>query len=216
MQIIKKLWQLAPRVLRSLIIATLIVTLTGGGTAVLGARSQPSQLQRPDPNLIARAIPGKYTIPPSCSVPIIPSVLTEEEIQLRQYLVDFAKYIEEQAELDLEANLTVRQDVLGIEKFRLECEIMVLQAQQILQTNNQHDSTPSIPEPNITTREVALRQRQFDIAKQIDADELVSHEAGLVSLNRVWTARRTRTDAEILLLQAIVQRDMQNKQTSPE
>lgn len=188
--------------------------MTGISTAAFGAQRRPtlpSSPEQPDSRLIARALPGVYSVPQSCSVPIIPSIVTEQEIELRQYQADFAKYIEEQAELDRQANLTSSQDMLAIEKFRLDCEIKVLQARQMLQVANERPPQFT-PELAITSREVALRKRQLEIAKQIDDDEIVSHEAGVASLNRVWTARRDRIDAEILMLQAQVKQDMQNEQ----
>ena len=184
-----------------LLITVLLILVTGSST--LGARTLdlPAQPQ-PDSRLIAnRVLPGVYTVPSTCSVPIVPDIVTEEEIELRQYQVDFAKYIEEQATLDQQATLTLERDVLAIEKFRLDCEIMVLRARQLLQTTADGAVTPPST-PDITAQEIALRNRQFQIAKQIDEEELISHKAGIVSLNSVWTARRARIDAEILLHQA--------------
>lgn len=203
-----------PVLLRSLLIASFVVILAGVSTATLAAQRQPAPPTSPnqsDTPLIARALPGVYAVPSSCSVPIIPSIVTAEEIELRQYQAEFAKYIEEQAELDRQANLTNSQDVLAIEKFRLDCEIKVLQARQILEARTQQ-SQPDTPNIAVTAREVALRQRQLDIAKQIDEGEIISHEAGVVSLNRVWTARRERIDAEILMLQTTIQQERQNQQ----
>ncbi len=215
MKTLKRLWLLLPGLLRSLLIAGLVVIMTGISTKALGAQRQPAQLSRPDSHLMARALPGVYVVPQSCSVPIISSIVTEKEIELRQYQADFAKYIEEQAELDRQANLTSSQDLLAIEKFRLDCEIKVLQARQMLEAGNQQSSQFTL-ELAVTSREVSLRKRQLEIAKQIDHDEIISHEAGVVSLNRVWTARRDRIDAEILMLQATVKQEMQQARSNPE
>ena len=173
--------------------------------------SSESSQSSSDAMLIARALPGVYAVPSTCSVPIIPSIITEEELQLRQYQTDFAKYIEEQAELDRQAALTAKRDVLSIEKFRLDCEIMLMRAKQLLEVK---DTALPLPNPKVTPQEVAFRKRQFQIAKEIDNDEIIAHEAGVASLNRVWTARRERIDAEILLLQATVQQEIQSMQNN--
>lgn len=216
MKYLKHMWQFAPRIVRSLLIAILVIFVAGVSTTALGAAPKVPQpqsiLKQSDSGLSTRrrTSPGIYTVPSSCSVPIIPSIVTEEEIKLRQYQVDFVKYIEQQAKLDQEATLTSTQDVLAVEKFRLDCEIMLLRAQQILQA----DDTEPLPELPITNQEVELRKRQFEIAKQIDEDELIAQQAGLASLNNVWKARQERTDAEILLLQATTQQKMQDKKTA--
>ncbi|MDV3349312.1 hypothetical protein D0962_01555 [Leptolyngbyaceae cyanobacterium CCMR0082] len=224
----QRTWRFAPNVLQSLIVAILCIGLAsvsamgarmpasfplhssngGDGQSSLESSSESSQSSS-DVRLIARALPGVYAVPSTCSVPIIPSIITEEEIQLRQYQTDFAKYIEEQAELDRQAALTAKRDVLSIEKFRLDCEIMVLHAKQLLEAK---DMALPLSEPTVTSQEVAFRKRQFQIAKEIDNDEIIAHEAGVASLNRVWTARRERIDAEILLLQATVQQEAQDRQ----
>lgn len=195
--------QRAPKVLRSLLIAILVVIMAG--TTVLAARV--SQPELPDAQLIAaRALPGVYSVPSTCSVPIIPAAVTAKEIELRQYQLDFAKFIEEQANLDREAALTTSRDVLSIEKFRIDCEIMLLQAKRLLESDN---TLPALP-ATVTQQQIELRKRQFEIAKQIDAEEAIAQEAGVASLNRVWAARRTRIDSEILLVQAIVQERLQD------
>ncbi|MEO0738752.1 MAG: hypothetical protein AAFZ35_18310 [Cyanobacteria bacterium J06649_12] len=216
MKDIKHLWKLAPTVLRSLLIAVLVIAVAGFSTAAVGVGTQslpaiPSSASpppQPDSRLIARALSGAYTIPTACSVPIIPAIVTEEEVELRQYQADFAQFIEEQAELDSEVNLTSQRDVLAIRKFRLDCQIMLTRAQQALQSNN-IDPTFDIA---ITPQEVELRQRQFELAKQIDSDAVVAQEAGVASLNRLWSARRARIDADILLTQAKVQQRLQARQ----
>ena len=212
----KHLWKLAPTVLRSLLIAVLVIAVAGFNTAAVGVGTQslpaiPSSASPPpqsDSRLIARALSGAYTIPTACSVPIIPAIVTEEEVELRQYQADFAQFIEEQAELDSEVNLTSQRDVLAIRKFRLDCQIMLTRARQALQSNN-IDPTFDIA---ITPQEVELRQRQFELAKQIDSDAVVAQEAGVASLNRLWSARRARIDADILLTQAKVQQRLQARQ----
>ena len=85
---------------------------------------------------------------------------------------------------------------------------MLTRAQQALQSNN-IDPTFDIA---ITPQEVELRQRQFELAKQIDSDAVVAQEAGVASLNRLWSARRARIDADILLTQAKVQQRLQARQ----
>ena len=216
MKDMKHLWKLAPTVLRSLLIAVLVIVVAGFSTAAVGVGTQSlpaipssaSPLPQPDSRLIARALSGAYTIPTACSVPIIPAIVTEEEVELRQYQADFAQFIEEQAELDSEVNLTSQRDVLAIRKFRLDCQIMLTRARQALQSNN-IDPTFDIA---ITPQEVELRQRQFELAKQIDSDAVVAQEAGVASLNRLWSARRARIDADILLTQAKVQQRLQARQ----
>jgi hypothetical protein len=210
MNTLKSLWQLAPTLLRSLLIAILVVVMAGVSTATLGAQRGVSQsTDTADSPLIARALPGLYSIPSSCSVPLIPSILTEEEIQLRQFQADFAKYIQEQAKLDQAANLTSQQDVWAIEKFQLDCEIMVIRAQQILRAGVPQ---PTPEELTVTPKEIELRKRQLAIAKEIDDYEITAHEAGIATLNRVWSARRGRIDAEILLLQSTVKQRIRNEQ----
>ncbi|MEL6128651.1 MAG: hypothetical protein AAFR30_01960 [Cyanobacteria bacterium J06628_4] len=219
MKDIKHLGKLAPTVLRSLLIAVLVIAVAGFSTAAVGVGTQPLAIPastttpQSDSRLIARALSGAYTIPTACSVPIIPALVTEDEIELRQYQVDFAKFIEEQAELDRQVNLTSQRDVLAIEKFRLDCEIMLTRAEHILQSNNIEPTTFDIA---ITSEEVELRKRQFELAKQIDNDAVVAQEAGVASLNRLWSARRARIDADILLTQATVQRRMQARQRDSE
>lgn len=214
MKDIKHLWKLAPTVLRSLLIAVLVIAVAGFSTAAVGVGTQPLAIPssapppQSDSRLIARALSGAYTIPTACSVPIIPALVTEEEIELRQYQADFAQFIEEQAELDREVNLTSQRDVLAIRKFRLDCQIMLTRAQQALQSNNIEPTFDTA----ITPQEVELRKRQFELAKQIDSDAVVAQEAGVASLNRLWSARRARIDADILLTQATVQRRMQARQ----
>ena len=156
--------------------------------------------------IAARALPGSYSVPSTCSVPIIPALVTEKEIKLRQYQLDFAKFIEEQANLDREAALTMSRDVLSIERFRLDCEIMLLRAKQILDSNSDYP----LPAVKITPQEIELRKSQFDISKQLDEEESLAQEVGVASLNRVWSARRSRTNSEILLLQATVQKRLQD------
>lgn len=193
-----------------LLIAILVVVMAGVSTAAVGTGSQ-TPTDTSDSRLIARALPGVYSMPPVCSVPIIPSIVTEEEVTLRQFQADFAKYIQGQAALDQEAAITALQDVLAIERFQLDCEILVIRAQQILRAG----PPPATPaDLAITTKEIELRKRQLAIAKQLDEDEILAHEAGIVSLNRVWSARRARIDAEILLLQATVKQSMQNDQNN--
>ena len=199
-----------PVLLRSLLIAGVVVIIAGVSVATSAAQRPPAlPISLEQTPLIARALPGVYSVPSSCSVPIIPSIVTAEEIELRQFQADFAKYIEEQAELDRQASLTNSQDVLAIEKFRLDCEIKVLQARQILAAPASPAATPNL---GITSQEVALRKRQLDIAKQIDDGEIIAHDAGVASLNRVWAARRDRIDAEILMLQATIQQERQRQQ----
>ena len=214
MKQLKHMWQFAPRILKSLLIAVLVIAVAGFSTVAVGVGTQPLAIPSsvppppPDSRLIARALSGAYTIPTACSVPIIPAIVTEEEVELRQYQADFAQFIEEQAELDSEVNLTSQRDVLAIRKFRLDCQIMLTRARQALQSNN-IDPTFDIA---ITPQEVELRQRQFELAKQIDSDAVVAQEAGVASLNRLWSARRARIDADILLTQAKVQQRLQTRQ----
>ena len=209
MKQLKHMWQFAPRILKSLLIAVLVIAVAGFSTAAVGVGTQPLPADPlPDSRLMARALSGAYTIPAACSVPIIPALVTEAEIELRQYQADFARFIEEQAELDHEVNLTSQRDVLAIEKFRLDCEIRLTRAQQVLQSNNIEPKFDIA----ITPREVELRKRQFELAKQIDNDAVVAQEAGVASLNRLWSARRGRIDADILLTQATVQQKMQARQ----
>ncbi|MEM7064332.1 MAG: hypothetical protein AAF572_14345 [Cyanobacteria bacterium P01_B01_bin.77] len=196
--------------MRSLLIAVLIITLAGLHSTTLAARHIMPQIQNSapsDPQLMAaRALPGVYSVPSFCSVPIIPAIVTEDEIELRQYQADFAKF----AKLDREASLTLQRDVLAIERFRLDFEVKVLQAKQSLQTG----SSVPLPRVPVTPQEVELRKRQVAIAKQIDAEESVAQEAGIASINSVWAARRTLIDTEILLLQATVQQRLQNTQNN--
>lgn len=207
------LWQLAPRFLRSLLIAILVVIMAGVSTGAWGADGARSQPEQSDSQLIAaRALPGIYSVPSTCSVPIIPALVTEEEIQLRQYQLDFATFIEEQANLDRDAAITMSRDVLSIERFRIDCEIMLLRAKQILDSNNDYP----LPAIKTTPQEIELRKSQFDISKQLDAEEALAQEVGVASLNRVWAARRSRTDSEILLLQATVQKRLQDIPTETE
>ncbi|MEM1251154.1 MAG: hypothetical protein AAGI69_01885 [Cyanobacteria bacterium P01_H01_bin.21] len=212
MKYVKHMGRLAPKALRSLIII-LVVILAATSTAAIAARgpvtpSSPVDRAVNTEPLIARApLPGVYTVPSSCSVPIIPALLTPDEIELREYQADFAKYIEEQATQEQEINLTAQRDVLAIERFRLDCEIMLLQARQLLDSD-----TSILIGPKVTDQEIELRKRQVQLAQQIDDKEIVSHEAGVASLNRVWTARRARIDAEILLLQATVKQRLQTRQ----
>ncbi|MEM9483116.1 MAG: hypothetical protein AAGA83_05435 [Cyanobacteria bacterium P01_F01_bin.116] len=185
-----------------------ILVIIVAGTAVLGASNSQQAVELPASSQIAaRALPGIYSVPSSCSVPIIPAIITEQEIELRQYQLDFAKFIEEQATLDKEAALTSSRDVLAIEKFRIDCEIMVTRAKQILTSE---DVSP-LPTIQVTPQEVELRKRQFEIAKQIDEEEATAQEAGVASLNRVWAARRSRTDSEILFIQAKIQEKLQEE-----
>lgn len=209
----KRLWQIAPKVLRSLLIAILVVIMAGASTGAWGADGARSQPEQSDSQLIAaRALPGSYSVPSTCSVPIIPALVTEKEIKLRQYQFDFAKFIEEQANLDREAALTMNRDVLSIERFRLDCEIMLLRAKQILDSNSDYP----LPAVKITPQEIELRKSQFDISKQLDEEESLAQEVGVASLNRVWSARRSRTNSEILLLQATVQKRLQDIPTETE
>ena len=214
MKQLKHMWQFAPRILKSLLIAVLVIAVAGFSTVAVGVGTQPLAIPSsvppppPDSRLIARALSGAYTIPAACSVPIIPALVTEAEIELRQYQADFARFIEDQAELDRQVNLTSQRDVLAIEKFRLDCEIRLTRAQQVLQSNNIEPKFDIA----ITPREVELRKRQFELAKQIDNDAVVAQEAGVASLNRLWSARRGRIDADILLTQATVQQKMQARQ----
>ncbi|MGD1949955.1 MAG: hypothetical protein ACFB14_09940 [Leptolyngbyaceae cyanobacterium] len=200
MKYVKHLGRLAPKALRSLIIILAVILTATAAIAARGpATPSPVDGAADTELLIARALPGVYTVPSACSVPIIPALLTPDEIELREYQADFAKYIEEQATQEQEVNLTAQRDVLAIERFRLDCEIMLLQARQLLDTD-----APILVGPKVTDQEIELRKRQVQLAQQIDDKEIVSHEAGVASLNRVWTARRARIDAEILLLQATV------------
>ena len=202
--------RLAPKALRSLSIIILAIILAATSTAAIAARGPATPSPVNTEPLIARApLPGVYTVPSSCSVPIIPALLTPDEIELREYQADFAKYIEEQATQEQEVNLTAERDVLAIERFRLDCEIILLQARQLLDTD-----TPVLVGPKVTDQEIELRKRQVQLAQQIDDKEIVSNEAGVASLNRVWTARRARIDAEILLLQATVKQRLQTRQGS--
>ena len=83
---------------------------------------------------------------------------------------------------------------------------MLLQAKRLLESDN---TLPALP-ATVTQQQIELRKRQFEIAKQIDAEAAIAQEAGVASLNRVWAARRTRIDSEILLVQAIVQERLQD------
>lgn len=178
------------------------------GAAVLGAGRSQQAVELPDSDRIAaRALPGIYSVPSSCSVPIIPAIVTEKEIELRQYQLNFAKFIEEQANLDKEAALTSSRDVLAIERFRIDCDIMLMRANQALASE---DVFP-LPTFQVTPQEIELRKRQFEIAKQIDDEEAIAQEAGVASLNRVWAARRSRIDSEILFVQATAQRKLQEQ-----
>ncbi len=184
--------------------------------ATLAAQRRGAQLpalNASDSRLIARALPGTYSVPTTCSVPIIPSILTAEELELRQFQADFAKYIHEQAKLDQEVAITTLQDVLAIEKFQLDCEIKVIQAQELLRAGLPQ---PTPEELAVNAKEVELRKRQLAIAKRLDDDEIIAHEAGAVSFNRVWAARRARIDAEILMQQATVKQKMLNEQRHSE
>ncbi|MEA5465701.1 hypothetical protein [Leptothoe sp. PORK10 BA2] len=220
MTYLKRLWQIAPRILRSLLTVVLLVTVAGFSTAAMGAQTQPSPAipaaaspHPSDTRLATRTIPTVYSVPSTCSVPIIPAIVTAEEIELRQYQLDFAKFIEQEAELDHKVNLTSQRDLLSIERFRLDCEIMLRRAQQILAKQNAEGAENRVDPPfdiTITAEEVELRKRQFELAKQIDNDEIIAQEAGVASLNQLWSARRNRIDADILLTQAAVQRSMQN------
>lgn len=210
---IKQLWQLTPKVLRSLLATVLIIILAG--SSVLGAQRDVTPPHQPNSQLISRRTsPGFYTAPSSCSLtaPLVPALVTAEEIGLRQFQIDFAKFIEEQAKLDQEAGLTLSRDVLNIQKYRLDCEIVLLKAKQALAGNG----TFSLPDTAVTTQELELRKRQFAIAEQVDEDATLSQAEGLVSLNTLWTSRRDRIDSEILLLQATVQKRFQDLQNNPE
>lgn len=207
MKHIKPLWPPVPKLLRSLLIATLAIVLTG--VAAWGAQRETSRssiLEPSDPQLIAQVRTGIYSVPSSCSVPIIPGVVTQKEVELREYQTTFAKFIEERAKEDQQANRTSIRDVLAIEKFRIDCEIKELQAEQLLTSEN----SPPILNLPVSDQEINLRERQFEIATKLDEAAIAAQEAQLASLNRVWSARRDRVDAEILLVQAIAQQRIQN------
>lgn len=186
-----------------------VLVIIMAGAVALGAGSSHQSVELPDSNRIAaRALPGIYSVPTSCSVPIIPAAITEQEIELRQYQLNFAKFIEEQANLDKEAALTSSRDVLAIEKFRIDCEIILMRAKQVLASEEASPLTTL----QVPPQEIALRTRQLEIAKQIDQEEAIAQEAGVASLNRVWAARRARIDSEILLVQAKAQEKLQEQQ----
>lgn len=214
MKHIKKMGQRTPKVLRSLLIAILVV-IVAGGTA-LGAERHTSNLHQVGTQLISRrrTAPGVYSVPSNCSLaaPIVPALITDEEVELRQFQADFSQFIEDQAKLDEAAGLTFDRDVLAIEKYRIDCEIMVLKAKQILATGGDF-TLPAIP---ITEEEIALRKRQFAIAEEIDEEAALSQAAGIASLNSVWRSRRERIDTEILWRQAQTQKKLQDLQNTPE
>ncbi|MEO0869419.1 MAG: hypothetical protein AAFY17_13445 [Cyanobacteria bacterium J06642_11] len=214
MKHIKHLWQLTPKVLRSLLAAILILAVAAG--SVLAAQGSSTAQATPsvsDQLISRRSSPGIYAAPSTCAIaaPIVPALVTEKEIELRQFHRDFAKFIEEQAKLDNAAGLTFDRDVMAIEKYRLDCEVMVLRAKQILAAGDIF----SLPELPVSAREIALRKRQLEIARRIDAETTVAQSEGLDSLNKLWQTRRDRTDAEILLLQAETQKKLQEMQENP-
>ena len=223
MKYLKRLWQIAPRILRSLLITFLVITMAGFTTAALGAKSQslpgipPATSLPPQPSdtgLMAQALPHSYSIPSACSVPIIPAIITPEEVELRQYQVNFAKFIEQGADVGYQAGVVYRPDVLAIQRFRLDCEIMLLRAQQILAAQdaaNAEDRVEPIFDTTVTPKEVELRKSQFEIAKQIDNTEVVAQQEGVGTPDQLWSARRNRIDADILLTQATIQLRMQNE-----
>ena len=201
-----QLRQFVPKLLRSLLIATLAIVLTGvGAWGAQRETSRSSILAPSDTQLIAQVRTGIYSVPSSCSVPVIPGIVTRKEIELREYQTTFAKFIEERAKEDQQANRTSIRDVLAIEKFRIDCEIKELQAKQILAA----ESSPPLPNVPVSEQEIDLRERQFEIATKLDESAIAAQEAQLASLNRVWSARRDRVDAEILLVQAVTQQRSQ-------
>ncbi|MEM6253119.1 MAG: hypothetical protein AAF821_09370 [Cyanobacteria bacterium P01_D01_bin.156] len=210
MKQLKQVWSLAPKVTRLLLIAIIAIAV---GSSVMAAQpnlpvTQPTKTQL----LSRRTSPGIYSAPSSCSMaaPVVPALVTVAEVERRQFQADFAKFIEEQAKIDQEAGLTFNRDVLTIEKYRLDCDILAVQARQVLQADRNFPQ-PDVP---ITDLELVLRQQQFDIAEQIDEETTLAQEAGLTSLDRLWQARRDRIDSEILWLQAKEQKRLQDLQNN--
>lgn len=71
--------------------------------------------------------------PSSCSVPVIASAITTQEIQFRERQIEIAKEHEKAAERKNQAGIGTRLDVLDAERVRLNCEILLLQAKQLLE-----------------------------------------------------------------------------------
>lgn len=67
-----------------------------------------------------------------CSPPIISSVITTEEIILREQQVIIAKELERYQKRLYQAGLSGHDDVIRLEHFRLNCEIVLLQAKQLV------------------------------------------------------------------------------------
>jgi hypothetical protein len=83
--------------------------------------------------------PQKDSFLLSTSPRLIPLVISPEEIQLREQLLQTAKEVEKDTELLEQAGLGGRSDVIRGNVLRLESEIELLQAKQLLQLKQQEE-----------------------------------------------------------------------------
>jgi hypothetical protein len=74
------------------------------------------------------------------SAPVIPSVVTNEEVKMREQQLEFAKDIEYWEQQRFQAGLGRKIDMSRAKYFRLTNEIQLLQAKQVLQQKQQTDN----------------------------------------------------------------------------
>ena len=101
-----------------------------------GESAQPQPILTPSTPSGAAPTHSSFSLSPnpsSCSVPVIASAITAPEIKLRERQIEILKEHERVAGGKNQAGVGTRLDVLEAERVRLNCEILLLQAKQLLE-----------------------------------------------------------------------------------
>lgn len=69
-----------------------------------------------------------------CSAPVVPSGVTAQEIQLREKQIEIANQLMQNYKAEKQAGIALYRDTLLAEEARIDCEIKLLQARQLFQS----------------------------------------------------------------------------------
>lgn len=106
--------------------------------------SQPNQTTENSssiPTPAASFEPDEFEFPSSAR--LIPLTITAEEVALREQQVQVAQELERDMKVRNQAGLATSQEVRRTTYFRLDSEIQLLQAKQLLRLKQQRDKTKS-------------------------------------------------------------------------
>ncbi len=113
--------------------------LTTSPSATAPTPSTLPSIPTPSSQAIVNPADANFTLPLGSLAPVLPDVVTVKEVALREQQVQVAKDLERDVGLMVNAGIGTQVDVLQVNYFRLNSEIQLLQAKQLLQLKQKQD-----------------------------------------------------------------------------